>query len=293
MRIYTRVIIDPNGDVLEQEGYEYDGPVAECKGASQQERDQAAAQTSLAKKQSAFFDTMSKSYDKMFAGQTAILESLQKTYAPILAAGPSQYGLSRAEDTAMRTMASEGTAQSYKMAKQAVAEGQAAASGDAYIPKGADTQVRAQLASQAAAQQSAGNLGITARGYDIGRQNFANAANALGGVAQQMNPLGYSQGTSGAAGTAGTIGNEAFGMYRTIYDQDKASSGWGIAGSLLGAGLGIAGTVLGGPIGGAIGGKIGGALGGGGKPAYDSSFGTGNYAAPPSGSAPSGNIFGN
>jgi len=259
MRIYTKLIIDLNGDILEQEGYEYDGPVAKCKGASQEQMNLQAEQAGLAKKQSAFFDVMSASYNKMFEGQTAILATLQKTFAPILAAGPSQYGLSRAEDTALRTMASEGTAQSYKMAKQETAEGIAAASGDAFIPKGADAQIRAQLASKAAAQESEQQLGISKYGYDIGRQNFGAAANALGGVAQQMNPLGYSGQTTGAAEGAGKLTGSAFDQATTIYEENKKSSPWNIVGGVLGGALstftGGLSSTLGGMAAGALGGK--------------------------------------
>jgi hypothetical protein len=292
MYIYTKIILDFEGNVLEKEGYEYDGPVAECKGASQEEKDQASAQKDLAKKQSAFFDTMSASFNKMFAGQTAILDTLTKVYTPIFQAGPNQYGFNRNEDRALRTMASEGTAQSYKMAKQAMAEGQAAAGGDSFIPKGADAQIRASLASKAAGVESQGQLGITQAGYEQGRQNFYKASEALGGAAHEMNPLGYSQGTTGAAEGAGRIGGSAFDMQKTIYDQNKAASGWNIAGGLLGGALQVGLGVATGGASTAISGALGG-FGKGKAPASDSSFGTGYYDAPPSGPAPSGNIFGN
>lgn len=257
MYIYTKLVLDPNGNVIEQEGYEYNGPLAYCKGASKEEKAQAAQQAELSKRQGAFFDVMTASYNKMFAGQTAILSTLQKTFAPILAAGPSQYGLSVAEDRAMRTMSSEATAQSYKMAKQAVAEGQAAATGDAFIPKGSDAQVRAQLASAAAAQESQQQLGITQRGFDVGRQQFGFAAQQLGGVAQQMSPTGYA-GQVSTAGQTATLGSaEAFDQYKDIYEQNKAASGWNIAGGILGGALtaGVSGFT--GGYGKALGEKLG------------------------------------
>jgi hypothetical protein len=259
MYIYTKIILDMDGNVLEKEGYEYEGPVAECKGASQQEKDQAAAQADLAKRQSSFYDVMTSSYSKMFAGQTAILETLKKTFDPIIAAGPSHYGLSRAEDTAMRTMASEGTAQSYKMAKQAVAEQQGAQSGDAFIPKGADAQVRAQLASAAAGQEAQQQTGITKYGYDVGREQYWKAAESLGGVAKMYDPTGYAGESSKSGQVAGGTGESAFGMQRTIYDQNKAASPWNIVGGVLGGAL----NAFTGGAAGAIGSTVGGLLGGG------------------------------
>jgi len=261
MYIYSKIILDMDGNVLEKEGYEYEGPVAECKGASQQEKDQAAATADLAKRQSAFYDVMTKSYQQMFAGQTAILQTLQKTFDPIIAAGPSQYGLSRAEDTAMRTMASEGTAQSYKMAKQAVAEQQGAQSGDAFIPKGADTQVRAQLASAAAGQEAQQQTAITKYGYEIGRDKYWKAAEGLGGVAKMYDPTGYAGESSRSGQVAGSTAGESFGQQKTIYEQNKASSPWNIVGGVLGGAL----NAFTGGAAGVIGKTVGGLLGGGGS----------------------------
>lgn len=258
MYIYTRLRIDFQGNVIEQEGYEYNGPISYCKGASQEEKAQAAQQAELSKKQSAFFDVMTASYNKMFEGQTAILGTLKRTFEPILKAGPNQYGLSAAEDRAIRTQASEATAQSYKMAKQAVAEGRAAQTGDAFIPKGVDVQLDAQLATAAAAQESQQQLGITQKGFEVGRQQFKEAANALGGVAQQMSPTGYAGQASTAGQTATQASGEAFDQYKDIYEQNRASSGWNIAGGILGGALSAGVSGFTGGYGAALGKKMGG-----------------------------------
>jgi len=257
MYIYTKLRLDFEGNILEQEGYEYNGPLAYCKGASKEEKAQAAQQAETSKKQAAFFDVMTASYNKMFEGQTAILGTLKKTFEPILKAGPNQYGLSDAEDRAIRTQASETTAQSYKMAKQAVAEGRAAQTGDAFIPKGSDAQLDMQLASSAAAQESQQQLGITQKGFEVGRQQFKEAANALGGVAQQMNPIGFSGQASSAGQTATQGSGEAFDQYKDIYEQNRASSGWNIAGGILGGALSAGVTGFTGGYGKALGGRLG------------------------------------
>jgi len=258
MYIYTKLWLDFEGNVLEQEGYEYNGPMAYCKGASKEEKAQAAQQAELSKRQSAFFDVMTASYNKMFAGQTAILNTLQKTFEPILKAGPNRYGLSAAEDRAIRTQASEATAQSYKMAKQAVAEGRAAQTGDAFIPKGSDAQLDAQLATAAAGQESQQQLGITQKGFEVGRQQFQDAATALGGVAQQMSPTGYAGQASTAGQTATQGGSEAFDQYKTIFEQNRASSGWNIAGGILGGAISAGVSGFTGGFGGALGKRLGG-----------------------------------
>lgn len=258
MYIYTRIVLDSNGNVIEQEGYEYNGFLVYCKGASKEEKAQAAQQADTSKKQAAFFDVMTASYNKMFEGQTAILSTLKKTFEPILAKGPNQYGLSAGEDRAIRTQASESTAQNYKMAKQAVAEGRAAQTGDAFIPKGSDAQLDLQLATAAAGQESQQQLGITQKGYDVGRQQFGAAASALSGVAQQMNPIGFSGQASSAGQTATQGSGEAFDQYKDIFEQNKAASGWNIAGGILGGAItaGVKGFT--GGYGGALGAKMGG-----------------------------------
>jgi hypothetical protein len=238
MFVYTKIVFSMETlEVIDQEGFFYEGPVALCKGATSQEKNQQQAEADLAKKQASFFDTMTTSYGQMFAGQNAILSALKTAFQPILEAGPGQYGYTKAEDRALRTQASEGTGASYKMAKQAVAEGQAASGGDAFIPKGATAEVNAQLASTAAAQEAQQQLGITTQGYEIGRQNFGQAASALGGVAGMMNPTGYAGASTGAGSSAAGTGKDAFEMASTIQQQNAAASPWNIVGGVLGGAL--------------------------------------------------------
>ncbi|MCI0421071.1 MAG: hypothetical protein L0312_17900, partial [Acidobacteria bacterium] len=119
-------------------------------------------------------------------------------------------------------------------------------------------QIRAQLAQSAAAQESQQQLGITQRGFDVGRQQFGFAAQQLGGVAQQMSPTAFA-GQASAAGQTATLGSgEAFDQYKDIYEQNRAASGWNIAGGILGGALqaGVSGFT--GGYGAALGKKMGG-----------------------------------
>src|SRR6266436_3489276 len=102
MRIYTRLVLDFEGNVVEQEWSEYNGLVAWCKGATTEQKDQAAADAALSKKMASFYDVMTASYSKMFAGQTHILEAVQKAFEPILAVGFGQFGLTKEEETVLR-----------------------------------------------------------------------------------------------------------------------------------------------------------------------------------------------
>lgn len=247
MYVYTKVIFNLNtSEVLDQDGFFYEGPVALCKGATQEMKNQAANEAELARKQADFYEVMSGSYNKMFAGQTAILDTIQKMWLPVFQKGADQYGYTTAQDRALRTQAAEGTSAAYKQTKQAVAEQQAAAGGDAYIPKGATTAINASLASAATAQERQQQLDITNKGYDLGRQNFLQASAALGGVAGMQNPLGYSGATSTAGSTASSTGYQAGGLYTDIQKADQAASPWNIVGGILGGGFG---TALGGGLG--------------------------------------------
>ena len=260
MYVTTRVEFDwSTGRVLSRTGYRYYGPVSLLKGAS-------AAQEDLATQQAQFYKTMSANYATQFANNAAILSSLQTSFQPILDAGINQFGFNPAETAALRTQASEGTAQNYAAASKSLGQSLAAnsggtgkfspvaAGGETYIPSGQAGQIESDLAVKAAAQESAAQLGITTTGYEQGRSNYLTAASALGGVAGQYNPLGYASATTGS-------GTSAFNSATEVQKMNNAASPWGAIGGILG---GVAGSFLG-PIGASFGSKIGGAIGGAGS----------------------------
>lgn len=224
----------------------------------------SAAQTEISKEQAAFYKTLTDSYSKAFAGQQAIISSITTAWAPILAAGITQYGFSAAQDTALRTQASEGTAANYAAANKAVNETLAArGGGNVMIPSGAEASIQASIAGAAAESESEKQLNITNTGYQIGRANYLAASNALSGAAELENPAGF-------AGTANQSGNDAFNSATTIYNQGNTL---GMIGGMVG---GIAGSFLG-PIGSSIGSKVGGLMSGSGTstPSFTSTGGYG------------------
>jgi hypothetical protein len=243
---YSRVVIDiATSRVLAQVRVKYAGPVAWCKGATDQ-------QNQLEASQSAFYSTLTQDYSKQFANQQNVLNSLKAAWAPVLAAGPGQYGFTAAEDTALRTEATQGTANSYQQAQKALNNQFAARSGgDTYLPSGTEAQLNSTVASNAANQISSENLGITTAGYDRGYNLFQAASNVLGGVAGQYNPTGYSS-------SANTAGSDAASTANQIQQADAASSPWGAIGGILGGAAGAFTGGLGSGIGGAVGKKIGG-----------------------------------
>jgi hypothetical protein len=246
--IHTKVEYAWDSDVwqyipLSNEGYEYVGPLAECKGATDNQED-------LAQKQKNFSETLQRDYGTTFANNQAILNSLNSSLKPIVSAGINQYGYSNAEDAAMRTQASAGTASNYQNARRAVGQAQAAADGgDTFLPTGAAAANNAALARAAAQQESGQQLDITKSGYDQGRQNFLNAVNAEQGVASGYNPTSYAGLTTSANSSAANQEND-------IAKLNAASSPWatvggilgGVAGQIAAPGLSTIGTKLAGAI---------------------------------------------
>lgn len=246
MNIITRIIWDSNFNIIVQNTKLYLGPIAFCKGGPT--ADQSAAQSAMAN----LTASLTANYNVAFGAQSAILQAVNAAFKPIVDAGINQYGFNKAEDTALRTQASEGTAQNYAQAAKSVGDSLAArGGGNNLLPSGAEESIKANVAGAAAESESNKQLGITSAGYETGRQNFLAATSGDMSVAQMYNPLGYANAAEGAA-------NSQFNMATSLYNQKKAASPWGTIGGLVG---GLAGSALG-PMGAGIGSKVGGWLGG-------------------------------
>lgn len=235
--ITTRLVLDmASGEVVRQEGFWYDGPIAECKGAD-------AQQNELAQTQQNFATQLAQNYTTQFGAQSAITQGLTTSLNPIINAGVNQYGFSNAEDASMRTQASDNTAAAYKQAKQATGEAQAAAGGgNTFLPSGVKSEENSQLAEGAAQQNAGEQLGITQQGYATGRQNYDQAVNAEQGVAQIINPNATAGLTTSANATAS---NEA----DKIAELNNAASPWNIVGGVLGGAVGAFANGMGGNLG--------------------------------------------
>ena len=197
------------------------GPVAWGKGAS-------AQQTQLADSQQNFYNTLSSDYSQQFASQNAILNTLQTSLNPIIAAGPNQYGYSKGETNTLNSQAIQGTGQQYANAQKSLAENQAAAGGgNALLPSGVAAQQKQQVASAAANQASSQLLGIQQAGYQQGYNQYQSAVGQLGGVAGMYNP----NGTAGSANSAGGVANSEA---NAVSQANNAASPWNLVGGILG-----------------------------------------------------------
>ena len=198
-----------------------------CCGASQSQKDIESAQAN-------FYNTLTQEYQQTFGQNQAILSSLTKAFQPILQAGINQEGFSAGEKQNLESQATTGTGQNYSKAAQALALQQGAAGGGTqFVPTGAKMQQQQQLATSAANEESNLQSGIEAADYAQGRQNYLEAANALGGVAAQYNPTGYANAATGAGSAAAETANQI----------SQASNSWM---NVVSGALGAAGTAAGG-----------------------------------------------
>lgn len=239
--IATRVVFDiASGAVLVREDGWYEGPVAECKGASPE-------QENLEKQQADFASTLASNYSKQFGQQTVITQGLQAALQPVINAGPSQYGYSNAEDAALRTQASAGTSGAFRSAKQSLGENQAASGGgDEFLGSGVKSQENAQLATSAAQTESGQQLDITKSGFDTGRAQFNNAVGESNQLAGVINPDGTAGQATGAGASAANDEDE-------IVKENTAASPWGAIGGILGGAAGAFAGPLGSSLGSAVG----------------------------------------
>lgn len=233
MKVFTKAVYQWDGvkyilDESESIWYDYTGPVDLCCGAPQGEKD-------LANQQSAFFNTLTQQAQSVFGNSSSVFRDLYSSFAPIVAAGPSQEGFSAPELSALQSQAITNTGQQYNNAKQAVGERIAAyGGGNIALPSGAAIGPQLSLAEAAANQTSSQLNNINIANWETGRQNWLNAASGLAGAPGVFNPA------SGYSGTAVSGGNAASNTWNNVAQSDNS---W--VNALIGAGAGIAGAAAG------------------------------------------------
>ncbi len=151
-----------------------------------------------------------------FGQDQAMFQSLSSAIAPTLTAGPSQFGMSTAEEAAKRSMLSEQLSQAGQQESQMVNEALASRgiTAGAGVSPGALAEIEGSLAQKYAVAQATGQLGITSEGYDIGRQNYWSA------VSEGQNLLGTQANLSTNTAKIGESAGEAsFNEANTINSQ--------------------------------------------------------------------------
>lgn len=229
--------------LIEDVSYPFSGQVAYCKGAG-------SNLTNIGNSQKEFMDTLQKDFGTSFGNQQSILNNLTSSLTKTLQGGPGQYGFSAPEEAALNTLATTGNAAQYENAKQAAGAAAAAAGGgNVVLPSNAAAQTQADIASQAAQNQSNELLGIKQAGYQQGAQNYQNAVRSLLGTASAENPTGM-------AGAANSAGNAAANTAYNIANLNNAASPWNTAAGIIGGLGGLAANYMTGGASGAAGGAL-------------------------------------
>lgn len=202
----------------------------------------SSQQKQIEQEQSAFYQQAIQQQSQTYAEDQQILQYMQGIYEPILAKGPNQEGFSTQEVNSLNAQAIEGTAKNYSAAGKAVSEQLAAeGGGDTYLPSGASAQLRGEVATSAAQQQSAEEQQIVQANYQQGYNQWLAASEGLGGVAAQLNPTGYSGAATAAGSAAGTTANQIAQENNSWINAAIGAAGSIGAGFATGAGKGIFG----------------------------------------------------
>lgn len=205
MKIYTRLVIDmATGVVEESDHYEYTGPVALCCGASD-------SQNKIEQQQESQYAAMQQQAQQVFGASSSVFNQLQKTFAPIVAAGPSQKGFSPSEESNLKSAAITETGQAYKNAKAAVGNATAAQGGgnDPGLTSGVTTGVDTAVATAAAGKTADSLNQINEANYQTGRENFNNASKELTAAPGVFDPaVGFDSASTSAGKNASDTANE-------------------------------------------------------------------------------------
>jgi hypothetical protein len=167
--------------------------------------------------QANFYTQLTANYNTDFGQFESVSQNLLKQLQPIVAAGPSQYGFSTAEDANLRSTATTADAAAVKNAQIAANQQITASNGGAKLmPTGAADQLKQEADVAGAQKLSSDEEGITAAGYTQGVQNYDTALGAEGSVMGLMNPNNF----AGAANQGGSSANGA------IEAATQADDGW-------------------------------------------------------------------
>jgi hypothetical protein len=223
MRVYTKIIMDWDGNVLESESYEYNGPVAKCCGAPQ-------GQQQLASAQSSYYNTLTSQAEAEYGLASSLASELKSEFDPIFAAGPSQKGWSAEEATAVNTntLTTEGQATANALQASNL-KTNALGGGNEYVPQGTVKELQTGINVSGAEATATAQQNNLIQNYEQGFKNYELAAQGLESV-----PSLYSGSTS-AAGAANQGGSAAGQTYNEIAQEEYAP--WGAA---LGAASSVA-----------------------------------------------------
>jgi hypothetical protein len=194
---------------------------------AQNEQEQATTQA---------YNTATAQAQQVFGASSTAFSDLMKSYAPIVAAGPSQQGFSQQELSSLNSSAITQTGIEAKNAKASLGNSEATAAGTGGSgpvgPGGATIGANLGLVENAGNQTASELSQIQQKDYQQGATNYQNAVQGLAGATSVFNP---SSSATGAATGAGESANTA-----TQNVASAQQSGWQLAAGALGSIAGAA-----------------------------------------------------
>lgn len=233
-KIYTKITWDiATGALDSEEFFWYDGKIALLCGATQ-------AQTANQQAEANFYTQATQQASQVFGASSQVFQQLQSTFAPTVAAGPSQEGFSAAELANQRSQAITNNGVATRNAEQAAGESIAAQGGgnNPALQSGTNAGVKANIDIEGADNTANALSQITANDYATGRANYDTAVSGLEGSSAVFNPSTSATGAATGAGTA--AGDEANQIAASANSPWQAALGalGGVAGSFASGGLG-------------------------------------------------------
>jgi hypothetical protein len=189
-----------------------------------------------------FATQLQSNYGTLFGQQQGVLNSLNRSLSPTLAAGPSQEGFSASEKAALNTQAINSAGAANRSAQQAAANfgaGQGGGAGSG-IQSGITKQIQSSIASQSANALAGQQNNIVQQDYAKGSQNYWAAEGAMQQLGQQYSP-------NSAQSGAISEGGQAFSEANTIAQQ-QAQEDQAIAGGITSLATNIVAPGIGGAL---------------------------------------------
>jgi hypothetical protein len=166
------------------------------------------SQKNLEAEQADFYKQAMEMTRQQYEHQQAIWGPMAKQFQSIFDKGPNTEGFSEAQKADLTSQVVTGTAQNYKQASEAISESLAAEGGPAGSGNGAQDQIRASIASSAAAQKSKQELGIEEASYEQGYQEWLQAGQGLTSIAAGENPVGFENAATESGSAASKTAND-------------------------------------------------------------------------------------
>lgn len=191
----------------------------------------SSSEKAISASSQSFASQLQQNYGTLFSQQQGVLNAINRSLSPILAAGPNQHGFSGALLSSLQTGAIDAAGAANRAAQQAArtyGAGQGGG-GTSGITSGITKQIEAGIASQSANAEAAQQNQITQADFAQGNQNYWRAQGGMDALAAGYNPNATASETIGEQG-------QAFGQAHQINEENNQK--WKtIAGAVTGAGM--------------------------------------------------------